>query len=266
VNTTPLEQVAGNYSADAEAYETGWAPALLPYTLVLLDRLPLAKSTRVLDAGAGVGTLLPEIARRAPAATVVGIDCAAGMLARAPARFPRALMDVLHQGFLPASFDVVVMAFMLFHTEDPLEGLREARRVLRPGGRAAAITWDGDLRCPAQAVLFEELDAAGAAACASSHAAHEPLSTPGKTHALFGASGFESIEAWTAPFEHPYDPATFLETRTSRGLARRRLETLPPERRASFLERTGDRLSRLSAGDFIERAGLVYTVGMVPGR
>src|SRR5262245_5840018 len=103
-NVSTVRRVADHYSLDAESYEEGWAPVLLPHGRELLDRLPLEQSRRVLDAGAGVGTLLPEIQRRARQATVIGIDCSAGMIARAPDPFPRAVMDVTRLGFAPSSF------------------------------------------------------------------------------------------------------------------------------------------------------------------
>src|SRR5262245_1982219 len=134
--------IGDHYSADAEAYESGWAPVLLPRGRELLDQLPLATNRLVLDAGAGVGTLLPEIRARAPHASIIAIDCSEGMLRRASSTYPRAIMDLMHLGFARARFDAVVMAFMLFHIEDPSRGLREVAEILRPGGVAGTITWE----------------------------------------------------------------------------------------------------------------------------
>jgi SAM-dependent methyltransferase len=39
-----------------------------------------------------------------------------------------------------ATADAVILAYVLFHLTDPPRALAEARRVLRPGGRVAAIT------------------------------------------------------------------------------------------------------------------------------
>src|SRR5438874_283674 len=76
-------RLTAHYDADASAYAALWAPVLLPLSRKLLDRLPLATAGRVIDIGTGAGTLLPEIARAAPLALVVGVDRSLGMLASA---------------------------------------------------------------------------------------------------------------------------------------------------------------------------------------
>jgi ubiquinone/menaquinone biosynthesis C-methylase UbiE len=44
-------------------------------------------------------------------------------------------MDVQHVAFADASFDTVVSTFVFCSVPDPVAGLREIRRVLRPDGR-----------------------------------------------------------------------------------------------------------------------------------
>ena len=102
---TNAEALARIYARVAPDYEELWEPVLHPFSLQLLDLVPLDGATRVLDLGCGVGRLLPEIESRASGALVVGADLTEGMVRRAPARFPRLVMDCIRPGLAPGSFD-----------------------------------------------------------------------------------------------------------------------------------------------------------------
>jgi SAM-dependent methyltransferase len=128
-STNPSESIASYYTAPAAAYRDLWAPLLEPAGLRLLRELPLREAQRVLDVGTGVGTLLPHIRSIAPHDIVVGGDRSSGMVALAPWDFPLIVIDVLNIPLKTGTFDVAVLAFMLFHVPDPVAALREVRRV-----------------------------------------------------------------------------------------------------------------------------------------
>ena len=96
---------------------------------------------RVLDACCGTGDLAVA-ARRAGAGAVVGLDFAERMLERARRKEPSIEWvrgDVLALPFDDGSFDAATVGFGVRNVEDLEAGLRELRRVLRPGGRLGVL-------------------------------------------------------------------------------------------------------------------------------
>lgn len=98
---------------------------------------------RIIDLACGPGNLTRRLAPQvAPGGEVVGVDLAPGMieLARAAgianARFE--VMDIEQLSFADASFDAAVCGHGLQFAPDLARALREARRVLKGGGRLAA--------------------------------------------------------------------------------------------------------------------------------
>ena len=95
----------------------------------------------VLDACCGTGDLAIA-ARRAGAGRVVGLDFAEKMLAKARTKDPGVEWvrgDMLALPFDDASFDAATVGFGVRNVDDLEAGLRELRRVLRPGGRLGIL-------------------------------------------------------------------------------------------------------------------------------
>jgi SAM-dependent methyltransferase len=95
---------------------------------------------RVLDVACGAGHTALAFAERVP--EVVALDLTPAMLAQAEALAgERGLANLTFQPgnaaalpFPDASFDVVTSRLAAHHYEDPAQAVREAARVLRPGG------------------------------------------------------------------------------------------------------------------------------------
>src|SRR3990172_8549687 len=97
------------------------------------------EGARVLEVGVGTGINMSHYPR---GARVSAIDVSERMLRRATKRAVRlgvpvelAQMDAQHLDFPDESFDAVVATFVFCSVPDPVAGLREVRRVLRPGGQ-----------------------------------------------------------------------------------------------------------------------------------
>src|SRR5438045_2052783 len=100
------------YSAKSLEYAKHWGPVIAPMSRPLLAELPLTAARCVLDAGAGTGSLLPDLRSAAPQAPVLGADISLGMLriAQKKGLSPLAVMSIDRLALRPV-FDVAVLAF-----------------------------------------------------------------------------------------------------------------------------------------------------------
>jgi demethylmenaquinone methyltransferase/2-methoxy-6-polyprenyl-1,4-benzoquinol methylase len=103
----------------------------------------------VLDLACGTGDMARELLRQRRAARVVGADLSRAMLSLAAGKLPPraggarrfALVNAPAEAlpFRDSAFDGIVIAFGIRNVPDYRAGLREMRRVLRPGGRACIL-------------------------------------------------------------------------------------------------------------------------------
>jgi ubiquinone/menaquinone biosynthesis C-methylase UbiE len=150
-------------------YDRCMGPLLFePYANYLAERLAALRPKRILETAAGTGIVTRAVASAIPEAEIVATDINPGVVewAGQHLRSHRVTFQSADAQDLPyedGSFDLVLCVFGAMFFLDKVRANREARRVLRAGGRYVLVTFDRLDRNPipkaageAVATLFPE--------------------------------------------------------------------------------------------------------------
>jgi ubiquinone/menaquinone biosynthesis C-methylase UbiE len=150
-------------------YEAVFEPFTLQFASAAISTLSPAPGQLVLDVGAGGGGAALAMAEQG--LRVTAIDASARMVDRIVARsrergvtVEARVMDGQALQFADASFDAALSVLGVILFPDAERGVAEMRRVTRPGGRVAVVTWTQphnyelatELRAAIQAVWPEQ--------------------------------------------------------------------------------------------------------------
>lgn len=131
----------------AEVYEDMWAARTAPFTAAGLDLLDPPAGAEGVDVGCGPGDTTVALGERLGPGRARGSDFSPAMVDRARERFGGrddvsfSVDDAENLSLPDASVDVLTCSFGLMYCYDARGALREAARVLRPGGRMLQVVW-----------------------------------------------------------------------------------------------------------------------------
>ena len=133
------------FDVAADAYERFMGAYAAQLSPQLADLAEVRPGQRALDVGCGPGALTGELVERLGPGAVAAVDPSAPFVAAVRERLPGVEASVAAAEALPfddGAFDVVLAQLVVAFMTDPVAGLREMRRVTRPGGVTAACVWD----------------------------------------------------------------------------------------------------------------------------
>ena len=177
-------------------YAAGFGRATAAFVPALLEAGGVGAGMRVLDLCCGLGVV--PAAAQARGALVDGVDFSPAMLAAARRVVPGVVFRQGDAAALPLAGgcrDAVLANFGVHHVPEPVAVLREAWRVLVPGGRVAFTVWAGLARNQAWRLLFDAIGRHGNADTGGAPPPQGGLSEPGQCAALLTQAGFAEVAA-----------------------------------------------------------------------
>ena len=116
--------------------QAGWTRDLRAY---LFKKAGLNDQSRTLEVGCGTGAILSELSNRT---SLYGLDIDAGALAQCHVHVPAVTLvrgNALQLPYANEAFEIVYCHFLLLWVTDPLQALREMKRVAKSGGHIIAF-------------------------------------------------------------------------------------------------------------------------------
>jgi ubiquinone/menaquinone biosynthesis C-methylase UbiE len=274
------EEAERTYDEFAAAYRDWWGPVIAPAAVQVLGDVEIpagdARAFELLDVGSGTGVLALAALERWPAVRVTAIDPSARMLEiatgaarrRSPERAGRLRTITASADRLPLageSVDEAVSSFVVQLVPNRAAALREVRRVLRPGGRFACVTWHADdPPFEPDDVFADVLDELQIVPPSDERDVH-PYTSASAAAAEFRRAGFRQVRASDVRLEHRFTAESYLDT-LEHWIDRELFRGLDEETRAELRDRALERMGELPEKAFLWRRPLVHVVGRRPRR
>ena len=239
-----------------------WLPQLATVGDALLDELDAQNGDHIIDLGSGTGEPALTLARKMTGQIrITGVDAAAGMVKVAQKKVINEKLPGIEFQTMPAeqlafadnSFDRALCRFGVMLFEDPLQGLKEIRRVLKPGGRYALAVWSTP---ETMRTLLWSYDVFKDRIESQYHpplAKVTSLGAPGIMEDLLKEAGFNTFTIKPVTFHYEFESFDkYWDAVESSDILKMQYDALPEDQRIEIRDEVG-RFAR----DFIKEGNLV---------
>ena len=177
-----------------------------PYAADLVGRLAIDPGDAILELACGTGIVTRRLVEALPlGASLTATDLNEAMLEIARGKIDDSepvtwqTADTCALPFGDEWFNIVVCQFGVMFFPDKPVALREARRVLQPGGTLAFNVWDSLASNPILRVAHEVIDSFFTSDPPGFYRAPFGMHDVGATSAMLEQAGFQSIDCVTVP-------------------------------------------------------------------
>ena len=230
-----------------------WLPYIQPVAEALLSLADISEGDEILDVAAGTGEPSLTIARRFGSKVhITAVDGAEAMVAVAEAKRRREglssatfrQMKAEALAFPADRFDRVISRFGVMLFDDPLRGLQEMRRVLKPGGKMAIAVWSEFHRIESLSLIWELIMKRLPAGERPPLPKMAELGPPGKLDALLRNAGFRQFEIKPFSLFYTFDNfETYWAINTESGTLREPLDRFGPAEQEEIKKEASNRIA-----------------------
>ena len=242
---------AATFRTPAEAYDRHVGRYGRELARALIDAAGVAPGRRALDVGCGPGALTTELVALLGAEQVAAVEPSAAVrrhVSPAPTGVDVQVAAAEALPFDDAAFDHALAQLVVNFMTDPPAGVREMRRVTRPGGTVAAAVWDYAGEMTLLRRFWDAAVALDPSAAEQDEGLRMPFCKPDELGDLWSTAGLADVDVPPSSWRRTTKASrtSGIRSRSGVGPAGAYAAALPPERRAAL---KAELRRRLDAGD-----------------
>ena len=243
-----IENNQPDWGKIAEKFDI-WLPQIAPVGTAILEKLDAQPGDTILDMGSGTGEPALTLARTmGDKVQITGIDAAEGMVKVAQKKVTTEnlsgirfqTMPAEKMGFADNSFDRALCRFGVMLFEDPLQGLKEMHRVLKPQGRYSLAVWSTPETMPTLHWSYEVFKDRVEEAYYPPLAKVTSLGEPGLMEALLDKAGFSDYTIEVKTFHYNFDSFdAYWDAMEASDILKMQYDQLPEDQRDTIRDEVG---------------------------